>query len=492
MEDVLTELPPPSRFFQEDLDNFATLSPPLSSPSLLFSDPKPDQPLCPSLLIIALSSPSLYIFHHISSKTLIGSLVLPEIPFSGNSSEPSLGDKSCNIYALNDMDNLTLVVLVQCSISAERSSAVAKLLIGDQIIPKRVLIMDSVQSQNFRGKLAPDETYVFKLETSAERKGLDGDVCGGSSLLKGLDYFPSGSVLDGLAAALLARCQMRKIRGTLCVSWPRYGVYVVAMVKSLLQRNVLPGFDLSTIGDAKDKSSSGSLHASDPPLTLDHYASTCPDVFEIVKKEMECEVLSDPRNAALILRLHFHDCFVQVGGPYWDVPVGRKDSKTASFELAASNIPTADEGLLLSLTRAHTIGMARCENFRSRIYGDFETTSDRSPMSETYLNSLKSTCPAAGGSGDNNISAMDYATPNLFDNSFYQLLLKGDGLLNSDQELYSSMLGIETKNLVIKYAHDSLAFFQQFADSMVKMGNITNPDSFVNGEVRTNCRFVNT
>ncbi|KAJ6983898.1 hypothetical protein NC653_026656 [Populus alba x Populus x berolinensis] len=115
--------------------------------------------------------------------------------------------------------------------------------------------MDSVQSQNFRGKLAPDETYVFKLETSAERKGLDGDVCGGSSLLKGLDYFPSGSVLDGLAAALLARCQMRKIRGTLCVSWPRYGVYVVAMVKSLLQRNVLPGFDLSTIGDAKDKSS---------------------------------------------------------------------------------------------------------------------------------------------------------------------------------------------------------------------------------------------
>jgi hypothetical protein len=153
------------------------------------------------------------------------------------------------------MDNLTLVVLVQCSISAERSNAVAKLLIGDQIIPKRVLIMDSVQSQNFRGKLAPDETYVFKLETSAERKGLDGDVCGGSSLLKGLDYFPSGSVLDGLAAALLARCQMRKIRGTLCVSWPRYGVFVVAMVKSLLQRNVLPGFDLSTIGDANDKSS---------------------------------------------------------------------------------------------------------------------------------------------------------------------------------------------------------------------------------------------
>lgn len=134
--------------------------------------------------------------------------------------------------------------------------------------------------------------------------------------------------------------------------------------------------------------------------------------------------------------------------------------------------------------------MARCATFRARIYGDFETTSDKSPGSETYLSNLKSTCPAVGG--DNNVSAMDYVTPNLFDNSFYQILLKGEGLLNSDQEMYSSMLGIETKEIVVKYAHDPLAFFQQFSDSMVKMGNIANLDSFTNGEVRKNCRFVNT
>jgi len=54
------------------------------------------------------------------------------------------------------------------------------------------------------------------------------------------------------------------------------------------------------------------LYASDPPLTLDYYASTCPTVFDIVRKEMECAVLSEPRNAAMIVRLHFHDCFVQV------------------------------------------------------------------------------------------------------------------------------------------------------------------------------------
>lgn len=57
---------------------------------------------------------------------------------------------------------------------------------------------------------------------------------------------------------------------------------------------------------------SSRMHASEPYLTLDYYASTCPSVVEIVRKEMECAVLSDPRNAAFILRLHFHDCFVQV------------------------------------------------------------------------------------------------------------------------------------------------------------------------------------
>lgn len=58
-----------------------------------------------------------------------------------------------------------------------------------------------------------------------------------------------------------------------------------------------------------------SLHGiSDSHLSLDFYKKTCPSVEGIVRKEMECACLSDPRNAALILRLHFHDCFVQVIG----------------------------------------------------------------------------------------------------------------------------------------------------------------------------------
>ncbi|XP_043715616.1 peroxidase 11 [Telopea speciosissima] len=311
--------------------------------------------------------------------------------------------------------------------------------------------------------------------------------------------------------------------------------------------------------------------ADDPSLTQDYYASSCPTAIEIVRKEMECAVLSDPGMAASILRLHFHDCFVQgcdgsvllddtitlqgekkappnihslkgfrvidrikskleyecpsivscadiltiaardavilVGGPYWDVPLGRKDSRSASFSLATTNIPTPDQGLLtllanfmeqglsvtdmVALVGAHTIGVAQCQNFRARIYGDFEeTASMMNPLTKTYLNNLRSICPAIGG--DSNKTAMDYVTPNYFDNSIYQILLRGEGLLNSDQEMYSSVLAFETKQLVQKYAEDQLAFFQQFSDSMVKMGNIINPDSFITGEVRKNCRFINT
>ena len=249
MEDVLTEIPPPSRFFKEDLNNFTPPSPPLPSPFLLFSSL--DKPLRSSLLIIAISSPSLSVFHHVATKTLIRILILPEIPLSGNSIEPSVRDKSCNIYALNDVYNSVLLVSVQYSVSAERSHAIAKLLIGEQIIPERVLIMDSVQSRNFRGKLSPDETFAFKLETSSERKE-HSDGSSSSPLMKGLDYFPSGSMVDGLAAALLSQCQMRNIKGTLCVSWPEFGGSGVSLVKSII-KEVLPSLEFSVNSDGEDE-----------------------------------------------------------------------------------------------------------------------------------------------------------------------------------------------------------------------------------------------
>ncbi|KAK6931411.1 hypothetical protein RJ641_003204 [Dillenia turbinata] len=237
MEDPLTDIPPPSRFFPEDLNNFTPPLPSLTSPSLSLSEP--NAPRQPSLLIVAMSSPSLHLFHHVSSKTLIGTLLIPE----SSSKEKS---KSCNIYVMNDVDGLVIVVSIEFVVPEEICHAVAKLLIGDQIAPERVLILDSIKSQNFRGRLSPDETFGFKLETTMERLG--------GSMLKEIEYFPSGSMVDGLAAALIARCQMKKIKGTLCVTWPGHGGSAVSLVKSMIIKDVLPQLKVSVDGKLEGES----------------------------------------------------------------------------------------------------------------------------------------------------------------------------------------------------------------------------------------------
>lgn len=230
MEDVITELPPPSRFFLEDLNNFSPPAPPRPSPLLIFSNPNPN----PNLLLIAISPVSLSLFHSLNRKTLIGTLILPEISLAGNSLFPSLRDRSCHIYSLPNSPSVVLVS-VQLPVSPDRSHAVAKSLI-EALQPQKVLIFDSIHRSNFRGKLSPDDTVSFKLETSKQRAE--------APVIASLDYFPSGSVIDGLAAAILARCQIAKIKGTLCVSWPDSGNSVFSFLKSLM-KDVLPDCDFS-------------------------------------------------------------------------------------------------------------------------------------------------------------------------------------------------------------------------------------------------------
>lgn len=52
--------------------------------------------------------------------------------------------------------------------------------------------------------------------------------------------------------------------------------------------------------------------SGDDALVLDYYKEKCPLAEEIVRRNVEIAVLKDPRMAASLLRLHFHDCFVMV------------------------------------------------------------------------------------------------------------------------------------------------------------------------------------
>lgn len=51
---------------------------------------------------------------------------------------------------------------------------------------------------------------------------------------------------------------------------------------------------------------------SSAQLKTDYYEKTCPKVFSAVESVVESAVAKEKRMAASLVRLHFHDCFVQV------------------------------------------------------------------------------------------------------------------------------------------------------------------------------------
>ena len=54
------------------------------------------------------------------------------------------------------------------------------------------------------------------------------------------------------------------------------------------------------------------LPAAAAQLCEDYYDDTCPDANDIVKQVLMDAHQSDTRIFASLIRLHFHDCFVQV------------------------------------------------------------------------------------------------------------------------------------------------------------------------------------
>ncbi|KAH6810197.1 Peroxidase superfamily protein [Perilla frutescens var. frutescens] len=297
------------------------------------------------------------------------------------------------------------------------------------------------------------------------------------------------------------------------------------------------------------------------------YDRTCPQAQQIVKSIVAKAVANDPRMAASLLRLHFHDCFVKgcdasllldsagtltsekrsnpnrnsvrgfevideiksalerecpqtvscadilavaardstvlAGGPTWVVPLGRRDSKGASLSGSNNNIPAPNntfqtiltkfklQGLnivdLVALSGSHTIGKSRCVSFRQRLYNQTGKSRPDFTLDQSYAAQLRTRCPQSGG--DQNLFPLDFVSPTTFDNAYFKNLLSFKGLLNSDQVLVTK--NQESLELVKRYAESNELFFQQFAESMVKMGNIS-PLTGRRGEIRKNCRKMNS
>ena len=57
---------------------------------------------------------------------------------------------------------------------------------------------------------------------------------------------------------------------------------------------------------------SGASVEGQDKLSPHYYKSTCPKVLSIVESVVASAIKKEPRMGASLLRLHFHDCFVNV------------------------------------------------------------------------------------------------------------------------------------------------------------------------------------
>ncbi|PIA60434.1 hypothetical protein AQUCO_00300143v1 [Aquilegia coerulea] len=298
-----------------------------------------------------------------------------------------------------------------------------------------------------------------------------------------------------------------------------------------------------------------SLPAALAQLSVSYYASTCPSVFDTVRSATRSVINRDGRMGASILRLFFHDCFVsgcdggillsggernapgniamvrgydvidsikaqvdracgrsvvscadilaissrdsivELGGPSYSVPLGRRDTRTPNIAGARSDLPAFFHDLpriidifqrkgfsereMVALSGAHSIGQAQCSSFRDRIY------SNTSNIDPAFAVSRQATCPRSGGDG--NLAPLDPQSPGRFGNNYFQALMNRRGLLNSDQVLFN---GGSTDSIVRTYANAASAFSTDFMNAMVKMGNLS-PLTGTQGEIRTTCQRVN-
>ncbi|CAO2210355.1 unnamed protein product [Urochloa humidicola] len=292
-------------------------------------------------------------------------------------------------------------------------------------------------------------------------------------------------------------------------------------------------------------------------LSMDYYSMSCPFAEYIVRNVVGEALMKDPTLAGSILRLHFHDCFVQgcdasvlldstdgntaekdapankslrgfevidaikealeaqcpgvvscadvlalaardavfmARGPYYGVPLGRRDGSrsVASDTFLALPPPVKNVSLLIqifgnvgldvhdmvALSGGHTLGIAHCANFKDRIKEEVDT------LDATLASSLGSVCRSGGDAG----TAPFDRTSTRFDGVYYRELTARRGLLSSDQTLFESP---ETREMVSMFAMNPSYFFYSFQQGMLKMGQISLKEGD-EGEVRNSCRVVNS
>ncbi|XP_057839183.2 peroxidase 12 [Cryptomeria japonica] len=341
------------------------------------------------------------------------------------------------------------------------------------------------------------------------------------------------------------------------------------MLKENMGKRSMPFFILTFVYMVGASASAFSARDLSFPTPVDglswtFYNTSCPTLESIVRERIEFYLNQDITQAAGLLRLHFHDCFVQgcdgsvllngttservdppnvslramaftiindikarveaacsgivscadiltlaardsvnkAGGPFYPLPLGRRDSLTfANLTTVLANLPSPSSNVtglmsvlslkglnftdLVALSGGHTIGRANCSSFDNRLYDSTTGENEQDPtLDQTFAKQLYLTCPT---NTTVNTTNLDIRSPNVFDNKYYVDLLNRQTLFTSDQTLYSDS---RTRSVVTNFAVNQTSFFEQFVLSMLKMGQL-DVLTGSQGEIRENCEVAN-
>ncbi|KAK6134850.1 hypothetical protein DH2020_031391 [Rehmannia glutinosa] len=298
-------------------------------------------------------------------------------------------------------------------------------------------------------------------------------------------------------------------------------------------------------------------------LRTNFYRRTCPNVESIVNQTTARFISRAPSLAAALLRMHFHDCFVrgcdgsvllnstgnstaerdaipnqslrgfqvidavktaverqcpgrvscadilalvardavsQINGPFWRVPLGRRDGNVSIANEALANLPPpsfnvtqlinsfAAQGLSvkdLVVLRAYNRGLPllqlhdpHIQLHRPRRRGSEHGSQLRSGTEEEML-----------ATDTTSIVQMDPGSSQDFNTDYYTLIRKRRGLFTTDAELLNNNETSAYVRLHSTSSQDS-SFFRDFAESMVRMGRIGVLTGTA-GQIRRICSVVN-
>ncbi|XP_030927738.1 peroxidase 21 [Quercus lobata] len=222
------------------------------------------------------------------------------------------------------------------------------------------------------------------------------------------------------------------------------------------------------------------------------YVST---IKEALEKECPLTV-----SCADIVALSARDGIVMLGGQRIEMKTGRRDSKESYANFVEESLPNHNDSITLVLSRfqsigldvegivallgAHSVGRTHCTNLVQRLYPTVDPTLD-----PQYAEYLKGRCPTPNPDPKAVLYARnDRETPMILDNMYYKNLLSHKGLLIVDQQLASDPT---TYPYVKKFATDNGYFQDQFAKAVLLLSE-NNPLTRDDGEIRKDCRYVNS